>query len=102
MDGVTYEGREDKRCTDPRGGYLPVHGFGRQRGDRSLHRNQENHLACCIAEQACRMRRSVRYIRLPDLLMGRDEQAATERSNVKILRKYARCKLLRTTHRGRR
>ncbi len=48
-------------------------------------------LACCIAKQACRMRRSARYIRLPDLLMERDELAATERSNAKILKKYARC-----------
>lgn len=51
-------------------------------------------LACCIAKQACRMRRSARYIRLPDLLMERDELAATERSNAKILKKYARCEIL--------
>ena len=51
-------------------------------------------LACCIAKQACRMRRSARYIRLPDLLMERDELAATERSDAKILKKYARYELL--------
>ena len=50
----------------------------------------KSYLACCIAKQACRMRRSARYIRLPDLLMERDKQAATERSNAKILRKHAR------------
>lgn len=51
-------------------------------------------LACCIAKQACRMRRSARYVRLPDLLMERDELAATERSDAKIPRKYARYELL--------
>lgn len=51
-------------------------------------------LACCIAKQACRMRMSARYVRLPDLLMERDELAATERSDTKILRKYARYDLL--------
>lgn len=40
------------------------------------------------------MRRSARYVRLPDLLMERDELAATERSDAKILRKYARYELL--------
>ena len=40
------------------------------------------------------MRRSARYIRLPDLLMERDEPAATERSDTKILKKYARYDLL--------
>lgn len=54
----------------------------------------KSYLACCIAKQACGMRRSTRYIRLPDLLMERDELAATERSDAKILRKYARYELL--------
>lgn len=54
----------------------------------------KSYLACCLAKQACRMRRSARYIRLPDLLMERDELAATERSNAKILRKYARYEIL--------
>ena len=39
----------------------------------------KSYLACCMAKQACRMRRSARYIRLPDLLMERDELAATDR-----------------------
>ena len=52
-------------------------------------------LACCLAKQACRMRRSARYVRLPDLLMERDELAASERSDAKILKKYARYELLR-------
>lgn len=51
-------------------------------------------LACAIAKQSCRMRRSTRYVRLPDLLMECDELAATERSDAKILRKYARYELL--------
>lgn len=50
----------------------------------------KSYLACCIAKQACRMRRSARYIRLPDLLMERDELAATERSDAKMLKRYAR------------
>ena len=33
-------------------------------------------------------------MRLPDLLMERDELAATERSNAKILKKYARYEVL--------
>ena len=49
----------------------------------------KSYLACCMAKQTCRIRRSARYIRLPDLLMERDELAATERSDAKILRKYA-------------
>lgn len=35
-----------------------------------------------------------RYVHLPDLQMERDELAATERSNAKILRKYAHYELL--------
>ena len=53
-----------------------------------------SYLACCIAKQACKKRRSARYVRLPDLLMERDELAATERSNAKILKKYARYEIL--------
>ena len=51
-------------------------------------------LGCCLAKQACKRRRSARYIRMPDLLMERDELAATERSDAKILKKYARFELL--------
>jgi len=40
------------------------------------------------------MRRSARHVRLPDLLMERDELAATERSDAKILKKYTRYELL--------
>ena len=54
----------------------------------------KSYLACCLAKQACRKRRSARYVRLPDLLMERDELAATERSNAKILKKYARYEIL--------
>ncbi len=50
----------------------------------------KSHLACRLAEQACRMRGGARYVRLPDLPMERDELAATERPNAKILGKYAR------------
>ncbi|MBQ9001639.1 MAG: ATP-binding protein [Eggerthellaceae bacterium] len=51
-------------------------------------------LACCLAKQACKKRKSAHYVRLPDLLMERDELAATERSNAKILKKYARYEIL--------
>lgn len=54
----------------------------------------KSYLACCLAKQACRMRRSARYVRLPDLLMERDELAGVERSDVKMLKKYARFYLL--------
>ena len=37
-------------------------------------------LGCCLAKQACKQRRSARYVRMPDLLMERDELAATERT----------------------
>jgi DNA replication protein DnaC len=40
------------------------------------------------------MRKSAHYIRLPDLLIERDVLGATERSDTKILRKYARHELL--------
>lgn len=40
------------------------------------------------------MRCSTRSVRLPDLLMERDELAATERPNAKILKKYARYEIL--------
>ena len=54
----------------------------------------KSYLACCLAKQACKRRRSARYVRLTDLLMERDELAATERSNAKILKKYARYEIL--------
>ena len=54
----------------------------------------KSYLACCLAKQACKQRRSARYVRLPDLLMERDELAATERSDAKILKRYARYELL--------
>ena len=54
----------------------------------------KSYYACCIAKQACKLRMSTRYIRLPDLLMERDELAATERSDAKILKKYARYEVL--------
>ncbi len=51
-------------------------------------------LACLVTKQACRMCRSARHVRLPDLLMERDELAATEWSDAKIPRRYARHGLL--------
>lgn len=54
----------------------------------------KSYLACCLAKQACRMCRSARYIRLPDLLMERDKLAATERSSAKVLKENARYEIL--------
>ena len=54
----------------------------------------KSYLGCCIAKQACKMRRSARYVRMPDLLMERDELAAVERSDQKILKKYSGYELL--------
>lgn len=56
--------------------------------------NGKSHLACRLAKQACRKRRSARYVRLPDLLMKRGELAAAEGSNAKILKKFARYEIL--------
>lgn len=94
MGEMIYDGRGIDGVHHPRGGHLPVHGIGVQRRHRGVHRTGKSYLACCLAKQACRMRRSARYVRLPDLLMERDELAATERSNAKILRKYARYEIL--------
>ncbi len=44
--------------------------------------------------QRAKLRLSARYVRLPDLLMERDELAATERSDAKILKKYTRYEVL--------
>lgn len=54
----------------------------------------KGYLACRAAKQARGMCRSARHVRLPDLLMERDELAATERSDAKIPRRYARHGLL--------
>lgn len=42
-----------------------------------------------LAKQACKLRLSARYVRLPDPLMELDELAAAERSDAKILKEYA-------------
>ena len=54
----------------------------------------KSYLACRAAKQARGMCRSARHVRLPDLLMERDELAATERSDAKIPRRHARHGLL--------
>lgn len=40
-------------------------------------------LACALGRQACKMQHRTRYIRMPDLLMERDEAATVERSDAK-------------------
>lgn len=51
-------------------------------------------LTCALGRQACKMQHRTRYIRMPDLLMERDEAATVERSDAKILKKYASYQML--------
>lgn len=51
-------------------------------------------LACSIGRQACKQRIRTRYIRIPDLLMERDEAAEEKRGIGKLLKKYGNYRLL--------
>jgi DNA replication protein DnaC len=51
-------------------------------------------LACAIGKQACKKQIKTRYIRLPDLLLERDESGLTPRGITKLLKKYCAYKLL--------
>ena len=51
-------------------------------------------LACSIGRQACKHCMSTLYVRMPDLLMSRDEDLASGIPESKILKKYARYKVL--------
>ncbi len=54
----------------------------------------KSYLACSIGRQACKQSIRTRYIRIPDLLMERDETAAEKRGIGKLLTKYSNYKLL--------
>ncbi|HWQ74072.1 MAG TPA: ATP-binding protein [Syntrophomonas sp.] len=54
----------------------------------------KSYLACSIGRQACKQSIRTRYIRIPDLLMERDETAAEKRGLGKLLTKYSNYKLL--------
>lgn len=52
------------------------------------------HLACAIAKQACKNCMSALYVRMPDMLMDREERLVAGAAESKLLRKYARFKVL--------
>ena len=54
----------------------------------------KSYLACSIGRQACKQSIRTRYLRIPDLLMERDETAAEKRGIGKLLIKYSNYKLL--------
>lgn len=51
-------------------------------------------LACSIGKQACKHCMSALYVRMPDLLMSREEDLASGVPESKILKKYARYRVL--------
>jgi DNA replication protein DnaC len=54
----------------------------------------KSYLACAIGKQACMQGISTRYIRIPDLLMLRDEAVLTNQGIPKLLKKFSNFKLL--------
>lgn len=54
----------------------------------------KSYLACAIGKQACMQGISTRYIRIPDLLMLRDEAMLTNQGLSKLLKKFSNFKLL--------
>jgi len=54
----------------------------------------KSYLACAIGKQACIQGISTRYIRIPDLLMMRDEAVMTSQGIPKLLKKFSNYKLL--------
>lgn len=54
----------------------------------------KSYLACAIGKQACMQGISTRYIRIPDLLMVRDEAVLTSQGIPKLLKKFSNYKLL--------
>lgn len=54
----------------------------------------KSYLACAIGKQACIQGICTRYIRIPDLLMLRDEAALTSHEISKLLKKFSNYKLL--------
>ena len=54
----------------------------------------KSYLACAIGKQACMLGISTRYIRIPDLLMLRDEAMLKSQGISKLLKKFSNYKLL--------
>lgn len=54
----------------------------------------KSYLACCLGKQACRQGIRTRYIRLPDLLMLRDEATSGRQGTGKLLTKFSHYSLL--------
>jgi DNA replication protein DnaC len=54
----------------------------------------KSYLACALGKQACLRGIRTRYIRIPDLLMLRDEASLTPQGIPKLLKKFANYKLL--------
>lgn len=54
----------------------------------------KSYLACAIGKQACIQGISTRYIRIPDLLMLRDEATLKSQGIPKLLKKFSNYKLL--------
>jgi DNA replication protein DnaC len=54
----------------------------------------KSYLACALGKQACLQGIRTRYIRIPDLLMLRDEASITPQGIPKLLKKFASYKLL--------
>jgi DNA replication protein DnaC len=54
----------------------------------------KSYLACAIGKQACMQGISTHYIRIPDLLMLRDEAILTSQGISKLLKKFSSYKLL--------
>lgn len=54
----------------------------------------KSYLACCMGKQACKQGIRTRYIRVPDLLMLRDEASAVRQGTVKLLNKFSGFSLL--------
>ena len=54
----------------------------------------KSYLACALGKQACLQGIRTRYIRIPDLLMLRDEASLTHQGIAKLLRKFTSFKLL--------
>ena len=54
----------------------------------------KSYLACAIGKQACMQGIGTRYIRIPDLLMLRDEAVLTSQGVSKLLKKFSNYKVL--------
>jgi DNA replication protein len=54
----------------------------------------KSYLACALGRQACMQGIRTRYVRIPDLLMQRDEATLTKQGIPKLLKKFSNYKLL--------